>query len=391
MKKRYGTVGVVGAGPAGLFIARLLAQHVDRVWIFEAGDRVGGRTRMGEVEGIPVVSGAGIVRQRDRILRRLARDLDVPMRRFETKTRYAFDKVVPLGDLLDTIQKKSRRFCRTETFRQNIERIFGYDFLKTFIENAGQTDYLDADIIDTLDDYGFQDNTSGQVMFQIDWDLLMDGMCRSLPPNVRVFLNTPITHARRRDEYFLLQKKWRVDAIVWTAPRPSWKHLSPIVSDNPKWKHIMRGVSCQPFIRSYARPRDPQKAQHMYPSTTFLPIHNPLQKIIPYRDGLYMISYADNAHALSTHIHITQKKWLSRASGLEWTTRPVSYFHRCGTHFYTPLDTTIWTDRNSFLLDAQHPSPDVYLCGEGLSRQQGWTEGALASCLAVVSLLKTKN
>jgi hypothetical protein len=385
--KRYGTVGVVGAGPAGLFLAHLLSPHADVVYVFEAGDRVGGRTRMGEVGGVHVVTGAGIVRKRDKILRRLARYFDVSLRRFETKIQYAFDNVVPLNDLLRAIQKKSGLFRRSETFRQNIERIFGRDFLKTFMENAGQTDYLDADIIDTLDDYGFQDNTSGQVMFQIDWDLLMDRMRLSLPSNVRVFLNTPITYVRRRKGQFILQKRWSVDAIFWTAPRPSWKHLSPILSSDPKWTHILDGVSCQPFIRSYARPKDPQKALRLYPSTTFLPINNPLQRILPYKDGLYMVSYADNQHAVSTHTHITNKKWLSHTSGLEWATRPVSYFHRCGTHFYTPLDTTIWDDRDSFLVDAQHPAPNIYMCGEGLSRQQGWTEGALASCLAVVSLL----
>lgn len=381
-----GTIGIVGAGPCGLYVARLLAGVAREIQIFESEARPGGRARMGSYEGTPVVGGAGVVRNRDRLLRGLARESGVPLSRFKTRIQPCSD--TPLPDLLREIYANLHKMDRRASFRKNIETVFGSEFLRAFRESAGATDYLDADVIDTVLDYGFQDNTPGQVMFGINWDDLIDRMVEALPSNVRLHLETPVDSVRRvNGGQILLNHRWRVDAVVWTAPRPSWPLLTPLMEVGRRglWRRVMRGVSCQSFLRAYARPELPLKAQEMYPYMTYLPSSNPIQKILPYRDGVYMISYSDNRCADTVARRVEDRQWLHRHTGLFWTD-PVVYYFRCGTHFYRPLDPS-WSDRDAFLRDAQNPSPGVYLCSEGLSRNQGWTEGALESARRIATIL----
>jgi monoamine oxidase len=42
-------------------------------------------------------------------------------------------------------------------------------------------------------------------------------------------------------------------------------------------------------------------------------------------------------------------------------------------------------NRTAFLRQAQRPSPHLWVVGEGMSRDQGWTEGALDSVRAVLA------
>jgi len=271
---------------------------------------------------------------------------------------------------------------RGQTFSENLVRILGEDAYHRFVESSGSTDYQDADVVDTIDDYGFQDNTSGQVMFGIDWDRLMQCMLRACRShrNFHLHLSTPITSVKRirgGGGFSLNHDEWIVRDLFWTAPRPSWK-LLPIHSK--KWRSIMRGVACQSFLRAYSKPTDPVVAQQTFPCTTYMPFGNPVQKIIPYRDGVYMVAYCDNASADAVHKHPEN---LDRWTGIRWHT-PVVFYHPCGTHFFRPLDTTLWKDRDAFLEYARHPSPHLYICGEGLSRNQGWTEGAIGSVLSVL-------
>jgi hypothetical protein len=210
-------------------------------------------------------------------------------------------------------------------------------------------------------------------------------MAAGLPSNTRLHLGVPVVSVERMPSGMLsVNSRWEVDALFWTAPRPSWGVLSPVVKKNRLWPKIMRGVRGQSFLRAYAMPLDAAAAAALYPAMTFMRRQNPLQKVLPYRDGAYMVSYSDNRHADTTNRRIRDAEWLERRSGTSWSAPEVYYF-RCGTHYYTPLDP-YWDDRDAFLRDAMRPMPGIYLCGEGLSRNQGWTEGALESATHAVRM-----
>lgn len=381
-------VGIVGAGPCGLHAAQLLADNpkVNEIHVFESQSRPGGRTQMGKYRNMNVVAGAGVVRARDKKLRNLAARYNVPLRRFRTRVQYQQKPRVNLRKWMRLLNERQRDLDRRRTFRQNIVHLFGNKGLNEFVSAAGMTDYLHADVIDTLQNYDFRDNTSGQVMFGIDWNVLAAAMADNLSSKTRIRYRTPVTTVRRTASgKLLINSKWHVDALFWTGTKSSWDVLSN-VTKGPLWTKITQGVQTQSFLRAYAVPLDPTQASALYPTTTYMPHGNPLQKIIPVKDGVYMVSYSDNENAITTRQHIKNTKWLKKHTGVAWTT-PKVFFHESGTHYYAPLDPC-WDNRDAFLESAQHPSPGVYMCGEGLSRKQGWTEGALESAIQAVRIFE---
>lgn len=380
-------IGIVGAGPCGLYLARLLAGSADEIHIFESEDTIGGRTRMGCYHGVHVVAGAGVVRARDKLLRSLASECGISLRRFRTRIHYEAIPSRSLDEWVRLLNERRDRLDRRQNFKNNMIRMVGREGLDDFILAAGSTDYLDADVIDTLYDYGFKDNTSGQTMFGIDWDALSTAMVADLHANTRLHLGAPVVSVKRTQAGISINSgREVVDVLFWTAPRPSWGVITPIVRSKI-WSKIMRGVQSQSFLRAYASPLDAThatRAEALYPSMTFRRRTNALQKTLRYKDDVYMVSYSDNRHADTTNRRITDPQWLEARTGVVWT-EPEIYYFRCGTHYFAPLNP-YWEDRDSFLRDAIRPAPGVYLCGEGLSRNQGWTEGALESATLAVQM-----
>jgi hypothetical protein len=379
-------LGIVGGGPSGLYLAyRLLQENCGEndaeIHLFEKEDRVGGRARMDMYHDVHVVTGAGIVRQRDSRLIRLARRLGVSLHKFTTSIIYR-DMEDDLWDVSD-LHYILPYADRDKTFGMNMAQFFGKDRYRDFKKTVGAMDFDEADVIDTIMDYGFQDNLTGQIMYGIDWDNLLQKLLQRCAQSARFFLHlsTPISAVAKKNRGgFVLNGKWSVNELFWTAPRPSWDIL-PVQDDD--WKDILAGMACQSFLRAYAIPKKTDEARKLYPTTTYM--NNPLQRLIPYKDNVYMIAYCDNKNA-----NIVRKKgqdlaWLHTLTGIQWTD-PVIYYHQCGTHYFRPLNKNRWRDRNAFLRRACHPARHLYLCGEGLSHNQGWTEGALESVDGVMEI-----
>jgi hypothetical protein len=60
------------------------------------------------------------------------------------------------------------------------------------------------------------------------------------------------------------------------------------------------------------------------------------------------------------------------------------YYWPIGTHYYEPLKGSFKT-RSEFIYKAQHPENGMLVVGEVVSRNQGWTEGALESVNLVLN------
>ena len=52
---------------------------------------------------------------------------------------------------------------------------------------------------------------------------------------------------------------------------------------------------------------------------------------------------------------------------------------------YKPLNKELYSSRDEFIDKAQHPEKGILVVGEAISRNQGWTEGALESVKAVLT------
>jgi hypothetical protein len=76
---------------------------------------------------------------------------------------------------------------------------------------------------------------------------------------------------------------------------------------------------------------------------------------------------------------------LCMPSGSLHLTAIKDFYWPVGTHYYKPLDKTKYTNREEFVREAQHPDKCILVVGEVVSRNQGWTEGALESVKAVLN------
>jgi hypothetical protein len=131
-------------------------------------------------------------------------------------------------------------------------------------------------------------------------------------------------------------------------------------------------------------------------ATTVVP--GPIHKIIPMNPdkGVYMIVYSDNAGARALYPYIENtapnRAALSRkievALGLESGSLDLvatrGFYWPIGTHYYKPLDRKQFKNRDAFLAVAQRPDPGIRIVGEMISRNQGWSEGAIESVDAVI-------
>jgi hypothetical protein len=391
-------VVIVGGGPCGLYIAHLLfslsipSLHIT---LIESEDRVGGRTQMGNYKGQVVVAGAGIIRKTDKRLRKLCRQLDIPTHPFQTNVNYPrpYQSKQYFFSLLETFKKRSSEFNLQETFSQNFQRILGNEKYQDFIEMAGYTDFEDANVWDSLRDYGWKDNTSGQTMYSVNWNDLTQNMAHHLqmkyPLQFELLLNTTVQKVNYQKGKFTvyslpnIKKVDNMDALFWTTPRPGWKPIQRFLP-----RSLLKEVQCQPFLRAYATPKHPEKAETLYPPHHVTHTRNDccFQKVIPMSfssssskkdDKIYMISYSDNQHAVeSNQKFLTKNKQIQN----DWKD-PQLYFWECGTHYYSPSLLTTSEERDTWLNMAVHPSliHPLFLANEGLSTQQGWTEGALES------------
>lgn len=126
-------------------------------------------------------------------------------------------------------------------------------------------------------------------------------------------------------------------------------------------------------------------------------VEDPLQRIIPMDvdKGVYMIAYNDNNNATTLKHHLENNDINRRLyemlleSSLDIPSNTLeiiaikSYYWPIGTHYYKPLNKQLYASRKEFMKKAQHPEKDILVIGEAVSRNQGWTEGALESVEAI--------
>ena len=102
-----------------------------------------------------------------------------------------------------------------------------------------------------------------------------------------------------------------------------------------------------------------------------------------------------NAILLKKHLENTEKnrrmfcQLIEQTLGIPDNTLQLiaikDYYWPIGTHYYKPLNKTLYKTRNNFIKQAQHPEDGILVVGEVVSNNQGWTEGALESVKSALS------
>lgn len=380
---------IIGGGPAGLYMAREILNHVRcRIMILEKNPFLGGRTRMIQLtKDVKATCGAGVVRSHDYHLRRLCCDLGIALDFRRSKIHTADNKPLYASSLMTLVNRLGQRYKEisseyphtryTYTFKTFCQKYMEATFLDEFIDKCGYTDYLDADIEDTLYAYTFTDATDLLFSSRIDWDdmierlsnelLSIDGVILHLQTCVKSVLKTntgyAVVHGKSNEK-----TRARIVIIATTVADYDIVH-------DENFSRLASNLKGQPFLRLYAMfDRSPPLFAH---NNAMIYSPTPYQKMytVSREQNIFCLSYSDNKNAITTR-HKTYDDFF-----VDFSCRPLRVwrcFHKIGTHFFRPL-LTEFKDRDRYIDAIQQPLPRLFVIGEAVSMYQGWTEGALMS------------
>lgn len=439
MMKSYDVV-IVGAGIAGLYYAYQRVHRDDKheggvprlrekIVIVERSNRIGGRVCTFDFAGMRVIGGAGVGRlTKDILLQHLLAQLGLADKAkvMENAKVYYDDSLSQYANQFPAHLRQLQRAAlvmyskrNKYTFREFATRVFKsnktYD---EFVKVSGYTDYENADFVDTVWHYGFDDvyNSDGRLNFSVPWDALVDTLVDDLKScGVEIYTECPAVSVTSVSGSTL-------DAITTSSRGTFHARTSLVLACPPSavlsmcsnttvlgvfeqtrkleaWKQFVFNlgqVRSQPFLRMYVRVDEPYVEEVANAIRGYTVVSTVLQKILPIdkTKGVYMASYSDNDRALALqHVSGTQSDFsrlFCQSCNIPLRDDVIKeakqVFWNEGTHYYAPLQLS--ADRSAFVRSVQKPlgTSRFVLVGEAYSEfNQGWTEGALQSVQAVMS------
>lgn len=393
---------IIGSGMSGLYSAYtiqayspetsfLILEKYKKQWI-------GGRASNDTFYGTEIVTGAGIGRKRkDKLLYKCLLDLgfDAPHEYTVNPQKILKNEV----DILPIVEQLKGEYSKYQnerlTFKQFATRVLGARLYRAFIESAGYTDYENEDAFETLYYYGLEDNACCWKAFSVPWREMVMRLYDRIGADRFRFSNKAISITKTGDGFIVSTengKQYRCKKVIVATTIQGIRQLFPS-------KPIYKDIEGQPFLRLYAKFDKRSSAVLREKLHGFTFVSKPLQRIIPMdaEKGVYMIAYNDNENTLALKSHLENNeenrefyaREMERVLDIPGNTLNIlaikEYYWPVGTHYYKPLNKRLYVDRKDFIDKAQHPEEGILVVGEVVSRNQGWTEGALESVKAVVS------
>jgi hypothetical protein len=400
---------IIGSGISGLYSAYniqkmspnttfMILERYKKQWI-------GGRMSNEIFYGTTVVTGAGVGRKdKDYLLISLLNELKIPYEEVVTKKLYASTVKNPV-DVLKVI-----KFLRSEykgytikpnvTFKEFARYKLGDKLYNDFIISAAYTDFENEDLYETLFEYGFNDNVGSVNELIIPWKQLIDTLYYKIGPE-HVRTSTKVIGIEKINDdcnYIVNTEKgtqYRCKKIIVATTIPSVLNLVPGAN---KKDSIYQQIKGQTFLRMYGKfSKNSIPIMKKYiKSETIVPGH--INKILPVDQdkGVYMIAYNDNKNAIYFKDHLKNTKenrefWcneiekaLNISPGALQLNAIKDFYWPVATHYYEPLKGP-YKNRDEFIDIAQHPEKGMLVVGELISRNQGWSQGALESVKKVVT------
>ena len=395
---------IIGSGISGLYAAYnikkmspdksfLILEKYKKQWI-------GGRTSNELFYGTEIVTGAGIGRKKkDKLLHKLLDDLGLKTTEFTIKPYYStMFHHLDVKKVIDHLKNEYTKYRGPQTtFKTFATGVLGEKTYKQFLLSVGYTDFEKEDAHDTLYSYGMEDNYCCSKGFTVPWRKMVMKLAAEIGESHFKFSNNVSKITKTDDEpcEFVIDteegKKYTCNKVIVATTITGIRKLLP----NP----IYNDIEGQPFLRLYgkfAKSSIPIMKEYVK-GYTCLP--GPLQKIIPINPdaGIYMIAYNDNSNtlALKNNLENTEEnrdlycELLEKSLGIPADSLRLiaikDFYWPVGTHYYKPLNTSVYKDRDEFIDIAQHPEKGILVVGEVVSQNQGWTEGALDSVRSVLT------
>jgi len=406
---------IIGGGIAGLYSAFLIQQLSPQTSfvILEKYKKqwIGGRIGNEMFCGTEIVTGAGIGREKkDGLLMKLLKELRIPIHHgvlepFYSSTikRMDVDKTM---EFLKVVYNKRYKQYPSVTFKQFATHVLGKEKYQTFLENIGYTDYENEDALQTLENYGMEDNSCCLKIIHVPWKkLVLSLVARIGEKNIKSSQDVVHIHKMKTNEMgvngnlnlnsqFIVEtlsgNQYLCNKVIVATTITSIREL---VSGAKLKNSIYQEIHGQPFLRLYGKFTKSSTLLMKEYVKGYTIVSGPIQKIIPMdaEKGIYMISYSDNNNAmfLKKYLKNTSQnraiicKLIEKSLGIPESNLSLitmkDYYWPIGTHYYSPLNKQKYKERETFIWQAQHPQPDMLVVGEVVSMNQGWTEGALES------------
>ncbi|MCJ7802152.1 MAG: NAD(P)-binding protein [Candidatus Marinimicrobia bacterium] len=395
---------IIGSGISGLYAAYnikkmspdtsfLILEKYKKQWI-------GGRTSNEMFYGTEIVTGAGVGRKKkDKLLHKLLDELGLKTPEFTIKPYYStmfhpLDVKKVMIHLRNEYEKYQGPQTTFKTFATNV---LGEKTYKQFLLSVGYTDFEKEDAYDTLHYYGMEDNYCCSTGFNVPWRKMVLRLADEIGESHFKFSSnvSELTKTNNTPCEFVIDteggKKYTCNKVIVATTITGVRKLLP----NP----IYNDIEGQPFLRLYGKfsKQSIPIMKEYVKGYTFLP--GPLQKILPINPdaGIYMIAYNDNNNTLALKNNLDNTKdnrdmyceLLEKSLGIPPDSLDIvaikDFYWPIGTHYYKPLNLSIFKDRESFIDIAQHPGRGILVVGEVVSKNQGWTNGALDSVRAVLT------
>jgi hypothetical protein len=352
---------------------------------------LGGRARMINFRFKKRTCGAGIGRyDKDHFLKNLLTELGMPiipqktnMKIYniytQTFSNQSTSKLKKILHHLKTQYNQQKNMNQKLDFKNFFLLHYSIDDYNWFKHQIGYTDFEQADILDTLDDYGFDDTFNDNDIFPVDWNQLISKLKSSLK-YTKILRNSNVNNIDIFKKCVTINpnQKFHYSQLFFAGTKLSFASL---FSKYSIFSEYINQIGTQPFLRHYIHTIPKMKFEH----TTY--INNSFQKIISFPDNVYMI-YADNESAIvSNSMTNNEMEYLLHTKIDEHK----KCFHLVGTHFYYPLIKNKWSSRKDFIHDLQKCNQHVFFIGEMISIHQGWTEGALSSVESVLQQYFSKS
>lgn len=364
------TVIIVGAGIAGLYAAYRLSSRTDKIHLYEASDRIGGRIFEERFHEFNAPMGASMIRHSDNNTIRICEELGLELRKIDATLLSKESEFI--NDMLVQIVNKyhPKRYRQDTTVLEFLRDNYDEEQVQKYIQYSIYRDYLNSSIHEYIFHYPISDHlqepTSGFVV-KGGFSRLIDALWNAIQDKVTLHLNTPVTRVTRHFAITANGARVKYDRLYWTLTETN-KHVVRPILDNDRLIDNVFGV---PFLTMYAQVESASK----YPSVV---VGGLLGKMYPIGKNILMVAYTDNIYAeelydkckdLSKEKLMDYIQGLVRAeSGFEDVTISDLVYHYwpVGIHQYHSL---VKKNRQRY--------GNVCLIGESISLNQGWVEGAV--------------
>jgi len=393
---------IVGAGISGLYCAyKYMIPNNKKYLILDKHNYIGGRALSKKFHNATVQLGAGIIEDNNKHLLDLLKKLKIKTIPLESKYKHQYKTITDeygtnITNQIKDVYYKNKTDIKTfkYTFNQFLNIYFSPEFVLEFKNLCDYNDFFEADVEKVITEYPIEDVIAVSLKFSMivgGWDVLLNKFLEKIP-NGNIQLDktvmeiTNLNHKVNVDNKLLVKcqdEMYETKNVIFCADIEMKKiRFNGFDSRfNKKMYDILDHIRSIPFMRMFTY------HDQAYDIKNNIRTMTPLNRIIPINPHVLMASYCDNDNALFFYellkkiqhdelkiiVHNMLKNSIDDNDKITPFSDFILKYWKHGIHYYKPHnDTKLF---NQDILVDNH----ILMCGEMISKRQGWVEGSIQS------------